>query len=399
MRRPAACDLSRGIVVDNAAATITFHLTAPDAAFLDKLALRAAIAVPHSDAGPVPPATGPYAIARLQSKRFVRLVRNPHFHVWSGAAKPDGYVDEITIQLGVNQRAGLRAVERGQADYMFGAVPSEQNTIEELRTRYAGQVHTNPQPVLISAFLNTRVAPFDNVDARRALNFAVDRRAAADVAGASSQPTCQVLPPDFPGYRPYCPYTLSPGAGRPWSAPDLVTARRLIARSHTRGMRVTVRAPKPEFAAYARFLVTLLGKLGYRASSRLMPIEKYFPYINDSRHQAQIGVTYWGPDYPSASQFLRLLFSCRSFTRNDPANANKSEFCDQRADRLIERALQATDPASANALWARADRRVVDKAAVLPLENPEQIDVVSRRAGNYQYSPQLQILLDQLWVR
>jgi peptide/nickel transport system substrate-binding protein len=65
----------------------------------------------------------------------------------------------------------------------------------------------------------------------------------------------------------------------------------------------------------------------------------------------------------------------------------------------MERALQATDPASADALWARADRRVVDEAAVLPLENPEQIDLVSRRVRNYQYSPQWQILLDQLWVR
>src|SRR5205823_7338721 len=145
---------------------------------------------------------------------------------------------------------------------------------------------------------------------------------------------------------------------------------------------------------YARFLVTLLDKLGYRASSRLMPFETYFPYINDSRHHVQIGGTYWGADYPAPTQFLKVIFSCRSFTRNDPGNANKSEFCDPRADRLMERALQAPDLASANALWARADRRVVDEAAVLPLENPEQIDLVSRRVGNYQYSPQWTILLD-----
>ena len=403
VRRPTACDLSRGIAVDDSAGTMTFRLASPDPDLLDKLALPSAVAVPPAAAA-VPqrralPATGPYAIARLQSKRFVRLVRNPHFHVWSQAAKPDGYVDEITIQLGVDQRMGLRAVERGQADYMFGAVPNEQKTIEELRTRYAGQLHTNPSPALILAFLNTRVAPFDNVDARRALNYAVDRRAAAAVGGASTQPTCQILPPDFPGYRPYCPYTLNPGPGRPWSAPDLVKARRLIARSHTRGMRVTVGAPKPTAAAYARYLVTLLDTLGYRASSRLMPFETYFPYINDSRHHVQIALSYWGADYPAPDDFLKVLFSCQSFTPNDPGNANKSEFCDPRADRLMQRALKARDPASSNALWARADRRVVDEAAVLPLENPEQIDLVSRRVGNYQYNPQWQILLDQLWVR
>ena len=40
------CDLSKGIAVDPASRTITFHLTAPDPDFLDKLALPSAYAIP-----------------------------------------------------------------------------------------------------------------------------------------------------------------------------------------------------------------------------------------------------------------------------------------------------------------------------------------------------------------
>jgi peptide/nickel transport system substrate-binding protein len=66
----------------------------------------------------------------------------------------------------------------------------------------------------------------------------------------------------------------------------------------------------------------------------------------------------------------------------------------KRADQL-----QSTDPAAANTLWARAERRIVDQAAVLPLDNPKNVDFVSRRVGNYQFNPQWGALLDQLWVR
>jgi peptide/nickel transport system substrate-binding protein len=406
-RRPAGCDLSRGIVVDDAAGTIIFHLTTPDPDLRAKLALPAAAAVPDVGAAipqrrPVP-ATGPYAIARVEPTRFVRLVRNPHFRMWSRAAKPDGYPDAITIQLKVKERAALRAVERGTADYLYPPATHEpRKVLDELFTHYAGQIHTNPGTGLVSFFLNTRVPPFDHVDARRALNYAVDRRAANAIEGGQrfSQPTCQILPPDFPAYQPYCPYTANPGPGRPWSAPDLTKAQRLIDRSHTRGMRVTVWGIRGAFTKEARLMVSLLDKLGYRASMRLLG-QTYFPYVVDSRHRVQLAATFWGPDYPAAREFLDVPYGCRSFTRNDPGNLNWPEFCDARADRLMSQAerLATTEPQAANLLWTRAEQRIVGEAPLVPLTNPKTVDLVSRRVGNYQYSPQWGILLDQLWVR
>jgi YVTN family beta-propeller protein len=405
-KRKAPCDLSRGIVVDDAAGTITFHLTAPDPDFLYKLAQPVAVALPDVGAA-VPqrkplPATGPYAIATLQPARFVHLVRNPHFHAWSTAVKPDGYPDEITVRLGVKQSAAVRSVEAGQADYVYGDVAlAPRKVADELYTRYAGQLHTNPQVGLVSAFLNTRTPPFDNVYARRAVNYAVDRRAAVAAAGGprAAAPACQVLPPDFPAYRPYCPYTANPGPGRTWSAPDLAKARQLVKRSHTRGMHVTVWAPNTPLGGEARVIAPLLDKLGYRASVRLLG-DSYFTHIADSRNHAQLGVTYWGSDYPAARDFLQLQYSCGSFTPDDPNNFDWSEFCDPGTDRLMQRALQlqSTDARSANALWAQAERRIVDQAAVLPLDNPENVNFVSRRVSNYQYNPQWGVLLDQLWL-
>jgi len=65
---------------------------------------------------------------------------------------------------------------------------------------------------------------------RRAVNYATDRKAMVKIFGGPrlAKPTCQVLPPGFPGYAPYCPYSKG-GGGKTWKAPDLAKARKLLA--------------------------------------------------------------------------------------------------------------------------------------------------------------------------
>jgi YVTN family beta-propeller protein len=401
---PLSCDLSRGIAVDDTTGTITFRLTAPDPEFLDKLALVFAVAVPRSvpmaaTASPLP-ATGPYALDPIGVGLSSRLVRNPQFRVWSNAARPDGYPDTIEIGMGGPSRSAIRAVERGSAD-LAGAPSSPSRELDTLFTRFPGLVHSNSQAATVSFFLNTRVPPFNRVAARRAVNYAIDRGAAVAAAGGArlAEPTCQFLPPDFPGYQPYCPYTANPGPGRAWTAPDLAKARALVATSGTRGARVTVWGRAPDLAPYAPLAVRALNTIGYRASARLLPGPAWYRTVFDARRRGQIGTQIWGADYPAASNFLQPNFACTATTRL--ASNNLAGFCDRRTQRLINGALRAqqSDQTTADKLWAQVDRKVADRAAAIPLLNPKEIDVTSQRTGNYQYSPQWGVLYDQLWVR
>ena len=109
----------------------------------------------------------------------------------------------------------------------------------------------------------------------------------------------------------------------------------------------------------------------------------------------------WAQDYPSAGNWFPILLTCSSFTPRSRDNQNFAEFCDPRIDAEIARArtLQTIDPGAASRLWSKIDRDVVDQAPWVFLQNPLQVDFVSRRVGNYQYNPQWGVLLDQLWVR
>jgi peptide/nickel transport system substrate-binding protein len=397
--RPARCDLSRAVATDDRTRTVTFHLRERDPDFLYKLALPYAFAVPADtparDVGTHPlPATGPYMIAGFKPGGKLTLVRNPRFREWSKAAQPAGYPDRIIFAASKIDAA--RAVERGSQDYALDGVPPDR--LQEVNTEYSSQVHVSPREATTYLFLNTKVPPFDDLRVRRALNYAANRAAGVRISARAigAEPTCQILPPDFPGFQRYCPYTLGAGAGGEWTAPDLDRARRLVAASGTRGAVVTVWVPD-NHQGEGPFAANLLRSVGYRARIKRVSNQTYYdPAAGplNPRRRAQAGLFSWFADYPAASNYITTFFSCR-------APSNWSEFCDRRIETQIERALalQTTEPYLANQLWARLDRAIVERAPVVPLFTLKQADIVSRRVGNFQFHPQWGVLLDQLWVR
>lgn len=400
---PATCDLSDGVVTNDAAATVTFHLTEPDPELLYALALPAAYAVPQgTPRSPITttpiPATGPYLITSYEQGKHgsIRLERNPRFREWSRAAKPDGYADSIDWVFGMSSDAQIAALEGGHLDYVADVLPSR---VHELRVQYPSQVFEQSARSTLGFAFDVRTPPLDDRRVRQALQFAVDR--ARMVVGAAVHPlsiTCQTLPPDFPSYQPYCPYTTDPSSKGAWSGPDLNEARRLVAASGTRGASISVWAPDTQTAA-GREISRELSTLGYRPSLHIIPIDRYFPAFLDPTNRIQIGFWGWGADFPAPSGFMPPLFSCDNVPP-DGTSTNVSHFCDPAVERAMHRALalQASDPAAANAAWADVDRMITDRSPWLAYASPQDVYFVSDRVGNVQINPQWKLLLDQLWV-
>ena len=231
-----------GVVADDAAGTVIFHLKEPDPDFLQKLAIPFAYVVPagtpNKDIGTKPlPATGPYKIERYTPDQQMVFVRNPQFKEWSREAQPDGYPDKIVMKIGLSISDAVTQIQRGQADWSYDAPPADR--LGEIGEKYKDQFHINQVPQNYHMAINTRVAPFDKLEVRQALNFATDRNAVVQLWGGASlgRISCQVLPFGFPGHKPYCPYTKDPG--EKWSAPDMAKAQQLVDQSGTKGQKVT----------------------------------------------------------------------------------------------------------------------------------------------------------------
>ena len=321
------CDLSDGVETDAATRTVTFHLTRPDTDFLHKL--HALVVVPAGSPGrvmntPALPGTGPYAFKRWDPRKGGLLVRNPHFHAWT-PDRPDGFADQITVQL-LPPKAQIDAIEDGAADIAVFDGPTQ--FVGRLRAQYGARLHADPAPGTAYAFLNVHAPPFDDVRVRRALNYAVDRGRVAELIGTreNNKPACQLLPPGFQGYTPSCPFTANPNPAGTWTGPDLAKARRLVAASGTRGMKVEFWGAHP-FEPFGRHFRTVLRAIGYRASVRTFP---YLSLIEENsagepRPRPQLGLWFWAANSLATFTYLRALVSCSG-------GINLSRFC-RSADR------------------------------------------------------------------
>jgi ABC-type oligopeptide transport system substrate-binding subunit len=154
------------------------------------------------------------------------------------------------------------------------------------------------------------------------------------------------------------------------------------------------------FSFQIKAAVRALRSLGYHTRVRVLSLEDHFTQISDSSFRSQAGATAWLADYPSPSTFLNL-FTCRAFVPRSAHNSNWSQFCDPAADALIRRAsaAQLTDPRAAEALWERAERRVLDAVPAIPLTNPVHTDLLAARVRNDQEHPLWGLLPDQVWLR
>jgi YVTN family beta-propeller protein len=390
----APCDLSRGIVADDRANTVTFHLTSPDPEFLNKLALNAASALPAATPVHVKgglPATGPYMVQSFVPSRGVTLVRNPHFHEWSPSAQPDGFANRIVMRFGGTPAALVAAVEQGQADIATDVASAPPAVLSAVRTQHASRLQINPNGSMAFIALNTRLAPFDSLKARQAVDYAIDRERlkALSLGQGIGEVSCQVLPPSFQGYQPYCPYTR-----------NLARARALVRASGTAGQKVTVWVPWwTNYGADAgRYVASVLSSIGYHASFRA-PLH-LDPAPLENKLHVQALFSGWYQDYPTDAGFLVGPLACSSY-KPDASNTNFSEFCDPAIDREMARAerLQATDPVAATRLWAKVDRDLTDAAPWITFASSQDLELLSNRVGNYQYSPVLGALLAQLWVK
>ncbi|HET9248667.1 MAG TPA: ABC transporter substrate-binding protein [Actinomycetota bacterium] len=410
---PPDCDLSRGISVDEEA--VTFHLARPDPDLPFKLALPFAFPVPADtpaeDQGLDPlPATGPYLVTDA-GREGVELERNPAFEEWSAAAQPDGFVDAITWRFGESSADAFRRLQDGDLDVMIGG--PEPEDLATLRSTDPDQVLSEAGPFTLFIGFDTVKPPFDDERVRRAVSYAIDREHLVDLLGGptTQHQTCQILPPNYQGYEPYCPFTLEPD-NLVWSAPDMDRAKALVEEAGAVGTPVDVLAVdeglQPGAVEAMTYVADVLTEIGLEPELEILhSATAYFGRIlppaggapgtpaGTPRHP-HVFLSGWIADYLGARNFIEPQFAC-----GEAGFANGHGWCDATLeDRMDEAAaLQVTDPGAANRAWREIEHQLVDAAVQAPITNPLLTHAVSDRAENVQLHPQWGLMLSLIWVQ
>ncbi len=196
---------------------LTIRLTRPDPTLPARLSTFYFCAVPPNT--PIRPrgleriaAAGPYHVAESTPGSRLVLRRNPSY-----AGPRPQRLEAIEVEFGLAQERAVPEVEAGRADY---ALSQSQETQVRLLARYgpgsraaaAGrqQYFAAPVPAIDALVFNPRRSLFARAATRRAVNYAIDRRALGrePFGGRGGRPTDQHIPPGYPGFRDATIYPL-----------------------------------------------------------------------------------------------------------------------------------------------------------------------------------------------
>ncbi|MDX6567935.1 MAG: peptide/nickel transport system substrate-binding protein [Gaiellales bacterium] len=358
-----------GITADDAKGTITIKLKSPQGDFEYILATEFAAPVPASspakDSSTAPlPSTGPYVIQSYKPNKSVVVVRNPNFDAANfGGNVPAGNPDKMTISIFGDPGIALTRTLQGQEDYDFYQPPNDR--LAELQNKYASQIKIYTPANTFYYFMNNRVAPFDNLKVRQAVNYAINREALVRIYGGLATPTENVLPPTYPQYKKLDLYPY-----------NLAKAKQLIKSAGATGASVTVWTSNntsrhaPEAGQY---LQGVLKSIGLNAKLKEINAAVYWTTVGSQSTKAQIGFADWFQDYPHPLDWFDVLLNGNRIT--DTHNNNYANFDDSAVNTKIEALKkEPTLTSSINAQWAGVDEAVMKQAAWAPYLNQQGID-------------------------
>ncbi|MGO9935257.1 MAG: ABC transporter substrate-binding protein [Steroidobacteraceae bacterium] len=232
--------------------TLKVELSRRSGGLLQSLAFGSAVMVSplsaaNNDVRPV--GTGPYRFVRWRRGDSITLERNPDFR---GAP---ARLDEVTFKFIADPTAAYAALMAGDVD-AFANYPAPESFAQFAADPrfevFAGS--TEMETVLA---LNERVAPLGNVLVRRAISYALDRRAIIDGAMFGyGTPIGSHFPPRNPAYVDLTgvyPH-------------DIAKARELMAEAgYPAGFTLTLKLPPPSYARRSGEIVaSQLAQIGIR---------------------------------------------------------------------------------------------------------------------------------------
>ena len=347
-------------------------------------------------------ADGPYSVQSYTPTRSIVFVRNP---AWKASSDPirKAYVDKVVVSETGNEPSVQQQLQTNTAaaGMEFDAFPPI-NAVPGLRSQMSAGLNHNfnlgpefsSNPYLVYNEMSpNNTGALGKVAVRQALNYGIDRSHLTEDAGgpAVGPPLTHILPPgingsqDLPsGYDPY-PYNVSKAKSM------------LASAGYKNGLNLTL-LYRPSSTIEAKMAPTLqsdLAKIGVKVKLLSATSSDFYVKYMEVPTAAKQGVwdmalAAWSPDWygDAAASFFGPLYSGPA--SYPPVGSNFGFYNDPAVTSLITQGDEAASASAAATIWAQADQKVMQDAAIYPIADPQQPLYHASYVHNAVYIPAVQ---------
>ncbi|MFE9897140.1 ABC transporter substrate-binding protein [Streptomyces sp. NPDC005529] len=312
--------------------------------------------------------SGSYKFQSYSDGKQAVLVRNEN---WDAKTDPlrKQYPAKIVVNLKVNAETIDKDVLAGDAiDLGGGGVQAAtQAQLLSSADKKAGTDNTYGGRLVYMA-INTKVKPFDKVECRKAVQFAIDKVSVQTAEGGPvrGDVASTVLPPDIPGYAKADAYASAGDKGDAAKAKEQLKACGKTAIN----TNISARSDRPQEIDAATAIINSLKTVGINASLKQYPSGKYFtdyagvPKFTEKNNIGLI-MMQWGADWPSGYGFLQQILNGSAIGAS--GNTNLSQYDNKDVNALLEKAIGTQDDSARNSLYTEIDKKTMDDAVLVPL--------------------------------
>jgi ABC-type dipeptide transport system, periplasmic component len=356
------------------AKTIVFHLNAPYGDWPWIASMPAFAPVPKakdnpSTYGEKPVASGPYEVKSNQQGTQLTLVRNKYWSSKTDSVRSGG-PDEVIFKESQDVSTSAQSLisnvgsakDSFMADYLGAAqlalVNKNPDAKQRLATSQAGPINY--------LAMNTQRGALKDLKVRQAIEYAVDPKAFM-IAQGGSQAAIRATTLITPGIPGRVQYDLYPSG----DDGDVAKAKSLLQQAgHANDLKLTLWAQNDASSqAQAQALQQGIQRAGITVTIKPLDVNTMYTDATGSNPDYDLLLGGWQPDFPSANGNIQPLFASSQI---GGGGYNLARYSNKDVDTLIAQATAEVDPTKAQALWAQADKRIMQDAPVVPLTYSKQ---------------------------